>query len=138
MATYFSKAGKNGNFYGVFRNHQLQARPIGEHVGCDWSFMAKMAILGKLSYVSTTAYHRSADGNSGTRKKMVKKFKVNRFKALFFETYSAYEIATHIFEDGAVKAKYPAFARFLIICLVFTQVNMLLFWNFVKKIFTKK
>ena len=138
VITYFSKAGKNGNFYGVFRNHLLQAKPIGEHVGCDWSFMAKMAILGKLSYVSTTSYHRSADGNSGTRKKMVKKFKLNRFKALFFETYSAYEVATHIFDDAAVKAKYAAFSRFFIISLVFIQVNMRLFWNFVKKIFGKK
>lgn len=138
VVTYFSKAGKNGNFYGVFRNHLLQAKPIGEHVGCDWSFMAKMAILGKLSYVSSTAYHRSADGNSGTRKKMVKKFKLNRFKALFFETYSAYEVATHIFDDAAVKAKYAALTRFFITCLVFTQVNMRLFWNFVKKLVRMK
>ena len=138
VVTYFSRAGKNGNFYGVFRNHLLQAKPIGEHVGCDWSFMAKMAILGKLSYVSTTAYHRSADGNSGTRKKMVKKFKLNRFKTLFFETYSAYAVATHIFNDAAVKKKYLPFARFFIISLVFIQVNMRLFWNFIKKIFGNK
>lgn len=134
VISYFSKAGKNGNFYGVFRNHLLQSKPIGEHVGCDWSFMAKMAILGKLSYVTTTAYHRSADGNSGTRKKMVKKFRLNKLKALFFETYSAYEVATHIFDDWAVRAKFPAFFRFLITTLIFFQVNIRLLLNFVRKL----
>lgn len=136
--TYFSKAGKNGNFYGIFRNHLLKAKPIGEHVGCDWSFMAKLALLGKLSYVSTSAYHRSADGNSGTRKKMVIKFKLNRLKALFFETYSAYAVAAHIFDDSAVKAKYSTFSRVLIASLVFVQVNIRLFWNFVRKLLRKQ
>lgn len=131
--TYYSKVGKNGNFYGVFRNRLLQAKPIGEHVGCDWSFMAKMAILGKLSFVTTTAYHRSADGNSGTRKKMVSKFRLNKFKAIFFETYSAYEIVTHIFDDGAVKAKFGVVARFFITAVVFMQINLKLFINFVKR-----
>ena len=133
VVTYFSKAGKNGNFYGVFRNHLLQAKPIGEHVGCDWSFMAKMAILGKLSYVSTTAYHRSADGNSGTRKKMVKKFKLNKFKAIFFETYSAYEVAVHIFDDAAIKSKLNPAQRNFIAALTFIQINAKLFMNFVRK-----
>lgn len=132
---YFSKAGKNGNFYGVFRNHQLKTKPIGGHVGCDWSFMAKMAILGKLTFISSTAYHRSADGNSGTRRKMVKKFGLNRFKALFFETYSAIEISTHIFNDAAVKEKFNFIQRSGIVFLVFTQINFKLFMNFIKKRF---
>ena len=131
--TFFDKAGKNGNFYGVFRSHKLKAKPIGEHAGCDWSFMAKMAILGKLSYVSTTAYHRSADGNSGTRKKMVIKFRVNKFKALFFETYTAFEIATHIFDDAAVKVKFNLIHRKCIIGFVFLQINYKLFMNFIRK-----
>lgn len=133
--TFFNKAGKNGNFYGVFRNHKLKEKPIGEHVGCDWSFMAKMAILGKLSHVSTTAYHRSADGNSGTRKKMVKKFGVNKFQALFFETYTAYQIAIHIFDDAAINAKFNLIQRKCIMGLVFLQINYKLFMNFVRKKF---
>lgn len=133
VVTYFSHAGKNGNFYGVFRNHLLQAKPIGGHVGCDWSFMAKLAILGKLSYVATTAYHRSAEGNSGTREKMVNKFKLNRVKALFFETYSAWEVATHIFNDTAVRAKYNMVQRTGIVVLVFLQINCKLFMNFLKR-----
>ena len=131
--TFFNRAGKNGNFYGVFRNHRLKAKPIGEHVGCDWSFMAKIAILGKLSYISTTAYHRSADGNSGTRKKMVTKFKLNKFKAVFFETYAAFEISTHIFKDPAVKAKFNIIQRNCIVAIAFLQINFKLFMNFMKK-----
>ncbi len=131
--TYFSKAGKNGNFYGVFRNHQLKAKPIGGHVGCDWSFMAKLASLGKLTFISTTAYHRSADGNSGTRKKMVEKFRLNRFKNIFFETYSAFEISTHIFNDAAVKARFNYLQRQFVVAMVFFQINLKLFMNFVRK-----
>ncbi|HMJ48434.1 MAG TPA: glycosyltransferase family 2 protein [Ferruginibacter sp.] len=131
--TYFSKAGKNGNFYGVFRSNILKANPLGEHVGCDWSFMAKLAILGKLSFVTTTQYYRSADGNSGTRNKMVKKFRLNRFKNIFFETYSAYEISTHIFNDAAVNGRFNYLQRQFIIALVFSQINFKLFMNFVQK-----
>ena len=138
LCRYFSKAGKNGNFYGVFRNHQLRAKPIGGHAGCDWSFMAKLAILGKLTYISSTAYYRSADGNSGTRKKMIKKFRLNRFKTLFFETYSAIEISTHIFNDAAVKGKFNFIQRLGIVVLVFTQINFKLFMNFIKKRFGVK
>jgi len=131
--TFFKKAGKNGNFYGVFRNHRLKAKPIGEHLGCDWSFMAKMATLGKLNFVSTTAYHRSADGNSGTRRKMINKFKLNKFKALFFETFSAFEISTHIFNDDAVKAKFNSIQRNCMVAIFFLQINYKLFMNFVRK-----
>jgi len=131
--TYFSKAGKNGNFYAVFRNHKLKAKPLDEHVGCDWSFMAKLATLGKLSYTSTTAYHRSAEGNSETRNKMVKKFRLNKLKNVFFETYSAFVISTHIFNDAAVNARFNYLQRQFIAAMVFFQVNLKLFMNFVKK-----
>ena len=131
--TYFRKAGKNGNFYGIFRNQVLHAKPLGEHVGCDWSFMAKLAVLGKLTYVSTTTYHRSADGNSGTRKKMVKKFRLNKFKTLFFETYSAYEICTHILNDASVASRFNFVQRRLVVAMVFFQVNYKLFMNFLKR-----
>lgn len=82
---YFSKVGKNGNFYGVFRNHLLLEKPIGQHIGCDWSFMAKLAILGKLTYTDATSYHRSAEGNSGTKKKMIRKFAFNKIQSLFLK-----------------------------------------------------
>ncbi|MEO8962104.1 MAG: glycosyltransferase family 2 protein [Ginsengibacter sp.] len=133
LFTYFSKVKKNGNFYGVFRNGLVKKKPIGVHVGCDWSFMAKLAVLGKLSYVNTTNYHRSLEGNSGTRKKMVKKFRVNRFKNIFFETYSAFEISTHIFNDPAVGISFNYIQRQLIVTMIFFQINYRLFMKFVKK-----
>lgn len=133
LFTYFSNVEKNGNFYGVFRNRLLQGKPIGVHIGCDWSFMAKLAILGKLSYVNTTSYHRSIEGNSGTRKKMVKKFRVNKFKNIFFETYSAFEISTHIFNDAAVRDPFNFVQRQLIVMMIFFQINYRLFMKFVKK-----
>ncbi|MEP6926848.1 MAG: glycosyltransferase family 2 protein [Ginsengibacter sp.] len=133
LFNYFSKAGKNGNFYGVFRNHLLQQKPIGIHVGSDWSFMAKLAILGKLSFVATTCYHRSAEGNSGTRIKMVKKFGLNKFKNIFFETYSALVISTNIFNEAATGAKFNYVQRKLIVIMIFFQINFKLFVNFLKK-----
>jgi glycosyltransferase domain-containing protein len=133
LFTYFSKVEKNGNFYGVFRNHILKERPIGVQVGCDWSFMAKLAVLGKLSYINTTSYHRSIEGNSGTRKKMVKKFKVNRFQNIFFETYTALEIPTHIFNDPQVNIRFNWIQRQLIITIIFFQINYRLFMKFVKR-----
>jgi hypothetical protein len=133
LFNYFSKVEKNGNFYGVFRNRLLQEKPIGVHVGCDWSFMAKLAVMGKLSYVDTTSYHRSIEGNSGTRKKMVKKFRVNKFKNIFFETYSAFEISTHIFNDTPVRTQFNWIQRQLIVAIIFFQINYRLFMKFVKK-----
>lgn len=134
LFTYFSKVDKNGNFYGVFCNKLLHEKPIGMHVGCDWSFMAKLALLGKLSFINTTSYHRSLEGNSGTRKKMVKKFHVNRFKNIFFETYSAFQISTHIFNDPAVCVSFNFIQRQLIVTMIFIQINYRFFMKFVKKI----
>ena len=96
--------------------------------------VAKLAVLGKLSYVHTTSYHRSVEGNSGTRKKMVKKFGVNRFKNIFFETYSAFEISTHIFNDPAVRVVFNFLQRQLIVTVIFFQINYRLFMKFLRKI----
>ena len=130
---YFSKVGKNGNFYGVFRNHLFTEKPIGLHIGCDWSLMAKFAILGKLAYVDSTSYHRSADGNSGTKKKMIKKFGFNKLQAIFFETYTAYLISSHIFNDNAVNNKFNLLQKKIIISMIFFQINYRLFMNFLRK-----
>jgi glycosyltransferase domain-containing protein len=130
---YFSNVGKNGNFYGVFRNRLFTAKPIGQHIGCDWSFMAKLAIHGKLGYTRETSYHRSADGNSGTKKKMIKKFGFNKLQALFFETYSAYLISTHIFNDTGVNSKYSYLKTKLAVTMIFFLINYRLFMNFLKK-----
>ncbi len=130
---YFTNAGKNGNFYGVFRNHLLQAKPIGPHPGCDWSFMAKLGLLGKLSFVSTTSYHRSADGNSGTKQKMIKKFGLNKMQSLFFETYSAYQIASNIFNDSAIKKQYGFLSSSWLKACTFVLINYRLFTNFIRR-----
>ena len=134
LFTFFRKVGKNGNFYGVFRHGILATEPIGNHIGCDWSFMAKLALLGSLGYLKTTAYHRSVEGNSGTRRKMIEKYKFNKWQALFFETYSAYLIATHIFNDPTTRAKAGYLKRKLVVAIVFFQINFKLFFNFVKKV----
>ncbi|MEP7165050.1 MAG: glycosyltransferase family 2 protein [Ferruginibacter sp.] len=130
---YFSRVGKNGNFYGLFRKRILTEKPIGLHVGCDWSFMAKLAILGKLAYVDSTSYHRSADGNSGTKKKMIRKFGFNKLQAIFFETYSAYLISSNIFNDSAVNHRFNFLERKAIVTIIFFQINYRLFLKFVRK-----
>ncbi len=133
LYTYFSKVGKNGNFYGVFRNKLLLEKPIGLHIGCDWSLMAKFAILGKLTYINTTSYHRSAEGNSETKRKMIQKFKLNKFESIFFETYIAAKISTNIFNDKTVRYKFNFVVRSFIVCIIFTQINIKLVLNFIKK-----
>ncbi|MBK7562185.1 MAG: glycosyltransferase family 2 protein [Chitinophagaceae bacterium] len=132
---YFAHVQKNGNFYGVFRNKMFSNDPIQLHVGCDWSFMARLAVLGKLTYIDTTAYHRSAEGNSQTRKKMVEKFNLTGFKNLFFETYLAYVIAAHIFTDPVVNKKIGGINRKLLAVMVFFQINWKLFFKFIRKLF---
>lgn len=134
---YFSKVGKNGNFYGVFRRNLFVERPLGLHIGCDWSFMARLAILGKLTYLETTSYHRSVEGHSGSRRAMIKKFKFKKFQSIFFETYTAYIISANIFEDAAVKKKFNYFRRKLIVVLVFFQINYKFFINTFKKRFLR-
>ena len=133
MYHYFSKVNKNGNFYGVFRNRLLLEKPIGLHIGCDWSFMAKLAVLGKLGYVETTCYHRSADGNSGTKSKMIKKFGFNKWKSIFFETYAAYYVAANIFNDRTVKNKFNLLQKKLIEGVIFFQMNIKSVVQFINK-----
>ncbi len=130
---YFSKVGKNGNFYGVFRNHLLLEKPIGLHIGCDWSFMAKLAILGKLTYTDASSYHRSAEGNSGTKKKMIKKFSFNKKQSLFFETYTAYLISSNIFNDSTVSNSYNYFQKKILVIMIFLQMNYKFLIDFLKK-----
>lgn len=133
LFTYFSNVDKNGSFYGVFRNRLLQEKPIGLHIGCDWSFMAKLAILGKLTYTTKTSYHRSAEGNSETKKKMINKFGFNKLQALFFETYSAYTIATNIFNDTTVARSFSYLQKKVITTIIFFQINYKLLMKFIKK-----
>lgn len=133
LRTYFSKVDKNGNFYGIFRNRLLLEDPISLHIGCDWSLMAKLAILGKLTYVDDTCYHRSAEGNSETKKKMITKFGFNKLQAAFFETYSAYLVASNIFNDRTVSNKFNYLQKKLIVTMIFFQINYKLFSKFIKK-----
>ena len=135
LRTYFSRVDKNGNFYGVFRNKLLSEKPIGLHIGCDWSFMAKLAILGKLTYTNNTSYHRSAVGNSETKKKMINKFGFNMFRRIFFETYVAYIVSSNIFNDNSVKNKFSLIARKRIATMIFFQINYKLFMKFLIKKF---
>jgi glycosyltransferase domain-containing protein len=119
----FSHIAKNGNFYGVFRNRLLLEKPIGLHVGCDWSLMGKFSILGKLQYVTTTNYHRSADGNSETKRKMINKFGFNKLQAFFFETNIAYIVSTNIFNDRTVSNKFSYLKKKTIAIIIFLQIN---------------
>lgn len=138
LMKFFAKVQKNGNFYGVFRNGLLSNTPLGYHVGCDWSFMGKLAVIGKLSYVESTSYHRSVEGNSQTRKKMIQKFGYKGLKNIFFETYLACLVSNNIFTDKSVRKKIKWLKRKLLVIMVFLQINWKLFFKFVKKIFGKK
>lgn len=138
LRKYFAGVQKNGNFYGVFRREVLSDAPLGHHVGCDWSFMGKLAVIGKLTYVDTTAYQRSAEGHSQSRKKMIQKFGYTGLKKIFFETYLAYLVSTNIFTDQIVRRRVNWLNRKLLVIMIFMQINWKLFFKFIKKIFGKK
>lgn len=135
---YFSRVHKNGNFYGVFRYGLLGAAPLHRQVGCDWTFMGRLCVLGKLHYLDETAYHRSAEGNSQTRAKMVQKFGLTGLRKLFFETYSAAVIAGQLFDDAAIRSRMPAPLRAFAVSMVFVQINAKLLFKFLRKLFTGK
>ncbi|MCZ2460035.1 MAG: glycosyltransferase family 2 protein [Chitinophagales bacterium] len=120
---YFSRVGKNGNFYGVFKKKVADMEPIGRYIGCDWVFMGRLSILGKLAFVDTTNYYRSAEGHSTSRRSMIKKFKFNLIQALFFETYSAYIISKNLFKSPLVHKKFDWPNRNLIALCLFFKLN---------------
>ena len=132
---YFSKVDKNGNFYGVFKKEMIEGKPLGIHVGCDWSMLGRLAVAGKLGYTDQTSYHRSIEGNSATRKRMVRKFRLNHFQSIFFETYVAYVVTANIFRQQDVRKRLSFIPRQLFAIMIFFQINWRLFFKFVKKIF---
>jgi glycosyltransferase involved in cell wall biosynthesis len=138
LLKYYFNVNKNGKFYGVFRNRPFQRKPLDVHVGCDLTFMGKLAILGKVDYTPSTSYHRSLDGSSATKKKMIQRFELNKFQSLFFEVYLSYEVATHIFRELRVRKKFGALMRKLITTMVFFELNLSMFLAFFKKLFKKK
>ena len=130
---FFNRMQQNGKFYGVFRNKLLAAEPLGKHIGCDWSFMAKMAILGKLSFTPSTAYHRAIGGNSVNRKRLVERYGYTGLKKIFLESYGAYLIPTNIFSDPAVKKQFGFFKRQLLMLVVFIKIHRLQLINSIRK-----
>ena len=138
LLKYYVVVNHNGKFYGVFRKKLFLRKPMDVHIGCDLSFMGKLAILGKLTYTATTSYHRSLDGNSATKKKMIERFGLNRFKSIFFELYVSYEVASNIFNDITVKSKFNFLARKLLTIIIFFEMNFLLLMAFYKKRILKK
>jgi glycosyltransferase involved in cell wall biosynthesis len=124
-SAFFNKMQQNGKFYGVFRNKILDSDPLGKHIGCDWTFMTKMAILGKVTYTDKTSYHRAIGGNSATRKTLVKRYGFKGFKKIFMESYSAYVISTNIFSDGSVRKKFGWFKRTCLVIIAFIKIHFL-------------
>lgn len=129
---FFSRMQQNGKFYGVFRNKLLAAEPLGHHIGCDWSFMAKMAILGKIGYTPATYYHRAIGGNSVNRKRLVSRYGYKGLKKIFLETYSAYIIAVNIFKDPAIRQKFGFLKRVCLQCIVFVKIHWLHLTNSIR------
>jgi glycosyltransferase domain-containing protein len=142
LVKYFFTVLKNGMFYGVFRRSAMPPQPIRAHIGCDWTFMAQLALSGKLGYTAATNYHRSDEGNSGTKKKMIARFKLKGLQAIFFELYIARTVATHIFTQAMFREKFSWLARLCIVVMVYCQVAYLhilhFFRNRVLSLFRKK
>jgi len=130
---FFNRMQQNGKFYGIFRNGLLASEPLGKHIGCDWSFMAKLSILGKLTFTDTTTYHRAIGGNSDNRKKIVERYRYTGLKKIFLETYSAYVISVNIFNDHSVKKKLSYVKRNFLVLIIFLKVHRLHLINSIRK-----
>jgi hypothetical protein len=96
--------------------------------------MARLAMLGKLTFVRSTNYYRSAEGHSTSRQSMIKKFGFNFFQATFFETYTAYLISKNLFKSTLVHEKYNLVKRMGIKVGVFFTIN----WKFLKNSIAKR
>ena len=135
---FFTKVGKNGNFYGVYRKNSFNEKPLVQHIGCDWVFMGDIAVFGKLGYLTTTSYSRSFDGASASRKSMIKRFHFKGLKAFFFETYTAYIISSNIFKNPSPKSRMNFLTRKFFRVLVFFLLNWKYFINSISRRLSRK
>ncbi|MBK6329429.1 MAG: glycosyltransferase family 2 protein [Bacteroidetes bacterium] len=130
---YFLYVNKNGIFYGLYRNNLGFKYPIQKHIGGDWSHIARTALLGKIFVLDTININRSDDGGSSSRKKIASRWKVSTLTNIFLETYTAYEIARHIFNEPIIKRKYNLVFRLLIQFLIFIILNFKFLINSIRK-----
>lgn len=124
VINYFYHVGKNGIFYGVIRRNKLSENPVGDYLASDWCLVATLAFQGKIKTIKSTSIFRSLDGGSINRKSMVKRWKLNWFQALFFETFGAYTISKNLFKDSKVANYKNGFIRFVIQLGVFIFLNI--------------
>ncbi|MFZ4752524.1 MAG: glycosyltransferase family 2 protein [Chitinophagaceae bacterium] len=130
---YFLRVNKNGLFYGVYRKSYKFNCPIKKHIGSDWCYIAKISLLGKIKTIDACEIHRSNDGGSSSRTKIVKRWNAKGFKKIFIESYTAHQIASNLFSDNITKYKYSISKRFLIQFFVFILLNLKFLGNSISR-----
>lgn len=133
MMNYFRQVYKNGVFYGVYRNNMAFENPIQHHAGADWNHIARVALLGKIHTLESVKVIRSDDGGSSSRQKIAARWKLGSFASLFLETYMAYQVAKHLWNEPILQQKYNLLTRVVIQSIVFVYLNGKFFGNAVRK-----
>ncbi len=123
MFVYFIKVRKNGIFYGVHRNNLNFENPIQKHVGGDWNHMARIALLGKIYTLEDVFINRSDDGGSANRQRITTRWNAKGLRKIFFETYTAFQLAYYLFNEPILQKRYNKITRMAIQFLTFLLLN---------------
>jgi glycosyltransferase involved in cell wall biosynthesis len=133
MFKYFYNVQKNGIFYGVTRLYPKFESPIGLYIGSDWVYIAQLALLGKIKVLDNITARRDAGGGSATRAGMINRWKFNKFISLFFESYTAFKISKHLFDEKKVHHKYASLFRLPIQGFLFLFLNFKFLLNSIRR-----
>jgi glycosyltransferase domain-containing protein len=126
---YFAKVRKNGIFYSVFRKEDVSNEPIARNIGSDWCHVAGLALAGKIKMLPQISVYRSLDGGSATRARMAKRWQLNSIQTIFFETYTAWQLCTTLFDDSKRKKHYGSITQMVIQIFLFLFLNAKFLYN---------
>lgn len=133
LMKYFIQVNKNGVFYGVYRNHLAFDNPIQTHIGSDWNHIARIALMGKIKSLAHVQPMRSDEGGSSNRNKIAARWGLRSMKKLFMETYVAYQVASHLFNEPILKKKFNFLTRVTLQVIIFFFLNAKFLFNSIRR-----
>lgn len=123
LLKYFFYVQKNGVFYGITRLKTKFENPIGKFVGSDWVHIARLSLLGKIKVLGSIKANRDLEGGSSSRKKMTTRWELNKMKTIFFETYTAFQVAKNIFKSPILNKKFNKLYKYFTVYIIFVLLN---------------
>ncbi len=64
VVRFYSKVKYGAIYYGLMQRETAGKAPLGNRMGEDWHFLAKVAYLGKIKNLDCIGYHKKLDGSS--------------------------------------------------------------------------